>query len=465
MKKPVKQPIERIKASKETVSAAMGGSMRDLTLNQVKELALVLAPAMLLVIGAFFIAYQFVDPAPPRTVVMTTGSEGGGYHAFGKRYAAILKKSGVELQLKTSAGTIENLARLRDANAGVSVGLLQGGIANGRDAPEIISVGRMFLEPLWIFYRGPATIDRIADLKGKRIAVGPDGSGTRHLAATLLARNEITEASATLLPIAGQAAVDAMKSGGADAVFLTLAPEAPIIQTLIRDSSVQLMNLADAEAYTRIFPFLTRIVLPRGTIDLVQRIPAMDIQLVAPVAALVARDSLHPAIVGLLAEAAREVHAAGGLFHRIGDYPKPLDPEFDLSDDAERYYKNGPSFLKRFLPFWLAIFIERMTVLIVPLATLIIPLVKVVPALFRWRIRTRFLHWYGRLKALEFLIVADTTGIDLQLHTAEFNRIDEAVGTIPVPLSSSEQYYALRSAIDLVRQRLANKGAMVPAIT
>lgn len=465
MKKPTKQPIARLKASKQTVNAAMGGSIKDLTVTQMKELALVLAPALLLLVAAFFTAYQFVAPAPPQTVVMTTGSETGGYHAFGKKYAAILKRSGIELQLKTSAGSLENLARLKDPASDVSVGLLQGGVSNSANAPDIRSIGRMFLEPLWIFYRGSEPLNRIAALQGRRIAVGPEGSGTRHLSMTLLGANQITATTATLLPITGQAAVDALKTGQADAVFLTLAPEAPLLQALMRDQNVRLMSLSDAEAYTRLFPFLSRITLPRGTFDLVRQIPEVDSHLVAPVAALAVKSTLHPAIAGLLAEAAREVHAPGGLFHRVGDYPKPLDPEFDMSDDADRYYKNGPSFLKRFLPFWLATFIERMTVLIVPLATLIIPLVKVLPWLFRWRVRTRFLYWYGRLKTLESRLIADVAGIEYHEQLAEFMRIDEAVATIPVPLSSSEQYYALRSAIDLVRQRLAAKAGHAAPVT
>jgi hypothetical protein len=427
------------------------------SLRQLREYLWIIGPVAVLVVGAFWVAFQFVEPAPPRSFVMSTGSESGGYHAFGKRYAAHLKKSGITLQLKPSAGSVENFARVSDPKSGVSVALVQGGIAPAAKHDTVVSLGRMFLEPLWVFYRSTDTIDRLLQLQGKRVAIGPEGSGTRPLALSLLKLNALDEGNVTLLPLGGDAAAKALANGDADAIFLAMSAEAPTVQALLREPSIKLMSFAQAEAYTRVLPYLTRIVLPEGVVDLVRGIPARDVSMLAPTTALVAAEALHPALVGLMVEAAKELHGAGSLFQRIGDFPKAVDPEFELSDDAARFYKNGPNFLQRYLPFWLATYLERMSVLVLPFATLLLPLIKIGPALYKWSIKRRIFFWYDRLKKLEDRVRLDVGGIERAAHTDEIHEIEEAVGTIPVPLTYADQFYSLRAAIDLVRQRLTTR--------
>ncbi|HRD74745.1 MAG TPA: TAXI family TRAP transporter solute-binding subunit, partial [Hyphomicrobiaceae bacterium] len=247
---------------------------------QLRELVLVVGPALLAVLLAVVAAARFVEPAPPMSLIITTGGEKGGYFAFGRRYAQILAKSGVKLVVEPSAGSIENIKRLGTPEGRWSVALLQGGIADAKTAPDVLSLGRIFLEPLWVFYRSADSLDRLAQLKGQRIAIGPEGSGTRQLAVALLSANAITETTATLLPLSGQEAADALDKGAVDAVFLVLAPEAPLIQALLRSTSVKLMSLSQSEAYTRRFPYLSKIVLPRGVVDLVANIPAQDVEMV-----------------------------------------------------------------------------------------------------------------------------------------------------------------------------------------
>lgn len=433
----------------------LGARLRELNARKFRELLLIVGPVALLVAAVVWVALRFVEPAPPKTLVMSTGGQSGGYYQAGLRYAAILKRHGITLDVRQSAGSLENVARLKDAGSGVSVALVQGGISNSKETPGLVSLGRMFVEPLWVFYRGAETIDRLHQLKGKTIAVAPEGSGTRHLTMALLAPNQVTAETATLLPISGKEAADALLDGRADAVFLALSPEAPIVQALLRSPEIKLMSFAQGDAYTRLFPFLQRIVLPQGAIDLVRNVPPQDVTLVAPVAALVAREGLHPALTGLLIEAAREVHGAGGLFHRVGEFPRALDPEFDVSDDAERYYKSGPSALKRNLPFWLATFIERMIVIAVPLAGALVPLFKIGPWLYRERVRRRLFYWYGRLKALEAGVAGDRERINVAEFRAEADKIEEAVSVLPIPITFADQHYTLRAAIDLVRQRLS----------
>jgi TRAP-type uncharacterized transport system substrate-binding protein len=429
----------------------------NLNLTQLREYLWVIGPVLLVILAAIWAAFQFVEPAPPRTFVMSTGSETGGYHAIAKRYAAALKKSGVTLQLKTSAGSVENFARLQDPKSGVALAFVQGGIAPAGKHETMVSLGRMLLEPLWIFHRSADTVEGLVQLRGKRVAVSPEGSGTRPLALSMLKLNEIDATNATLSPLGGSAAVTALLAGEVDAVFLVMAPEAPLIQGLLRDPAVKLMNFSQAEAYTRLLPFLNRITLPEGVVDLIRRTPSQDVTMLAPSTALVASEKLHPALIGLLVEAAKDIHSAGSLFQRIGDFPKAQDPEFDMSDDALRFYKSGPPFLQRYLPFWLASFVERMSVLVVPLITLLFPIFKLGPLLYQWSIKRRIFFWYDRLKKLEDRVRHDPTGVLRTAHTDEIHDIEEAVSAIPVPVAYSDQFYSLRAAIDLVRQRLTTR--------
>lgn len=422
---------------------------------QLREMALVAGPAVALVLAAFWLAFQFVEPAPPKTVVISTGGEAGAYYRFGKRYAELLAGSGIKLVVRPSAGSGENLKRLSDPAEGVQLALIQGGVSDRSKQPDVVSLGRVFLEPLWIFHRLPGKVERLSELAGKRIAVGPQGSGTRVLAEQLLAANAIGEAEASLLPLGGQSAVDALLQDKADAIFLTLAPEAPLVQTLLQSTDVGLVNLAQAEAYTRRLPFLSRVVLPQGVADLVAMRPSEDIVMVAAQAAVVARADLHPAVVALMVDVLKEVHSGGGMFQRIGEFPRPQEPEYAFSEHAERTYTSGQPFFQRFLPFWLANFIERMVVMLLPFATIFLPLLKIVPMVYEWRIKSRLLYWYGHLKTLEKELAKDRTAERLPAYKAEIDLIDEAVSMIPVPLHYSDRHYELRAAIDLVRQRIA----------
>ncbi|MEZ5853201.1 MAG: TAXI family TRAP transporter solute-binding subunit [Hyphomicrobiaceae bacterium] len=430
------------------------------------EILLIAVPVLALLGGLIWLLLQFVQPAPPNRITIATGGKSGAYYGFAKRYAEVLKRSGIHLEVRATAGSIENVRLLASPNSGVDVALLQGGITNSQATPDIVSLGRMFPEPLWVFYRSAKALDALHQLRGMRLAVGPDGSGTRHLALALLDSNGIDANSATLAPISGGQAAEALLKGEVDAVFLAMAPQSGIIQKLMREASVRLMGFAQADAYTRLHPYLKRITLPRGAFDLINDIPANDVTLVAPVAALAVRKSLHPALEGLLIDAAREVHSRGGLFNVINEYPKPIDPELEMAEDAERYYKAGPSFLKRYLPFWLATFIERMIVIAVPVAGLLIPIFKGIPLLYRWRIKRRINFWYGRLKALEARLAVSTTDIQIARLRNDLDLIEHAVAGIRVPLTFSQDYYDLRSAVDLVRQRLITRASLtIPNMT
>ncbi len=434
----------------EAAAASDGG----LSLSR---LMLLIVPALVLLAGGLWYASSLIQPPPQRVVVISTGGESGAYHAFGKRYQAALAKHGIKVELKTSAGSLQNLQRLQDPTGTVSVALLQGGIARKEERDGIVSIGRMFYEPMWVFYKSGETFDRLAQLKGLKIAVGDEGSGTRKLATTLLTAASITDATATLLPLSGDPAIDALKSGAADVIMLAVAPEAPQLQGLFRDPSIKLMSLSQAGALARIYPYLAKLTLPQGVIDLERNIPPRDMDLIAPVAALVARTDLHPALVAQLAEAATEVHGAANLLTQAGEFPRTIDPEFTMSPDALLFYKNGKSFIQRYLPFWLANFVERMLVLLIPLATLAVPLFRGIPAAIRWRVQRKLTYWYGRLDKLETTL---GTKAPTAAQTSELATIEQAVAALNVPRAHSEPYYNLRGHIDMVRARMSARVAV-----
>ena len=437
----------------------MPGEQEELSLGR---LLMVIVPALLLLIGGLWYASARLLPPPQKVVVISTGGEAGGYHAFGKLYKEQLEKAGITVQLQTSAGAIENLRRLHDPKSAISVGFMQGGVAGTDGAKGLVSIGRMFYEPLWIFYKSAETFDRLVQLKGLRIAVGSEGSGTRALTMTLLGAANITADNATLLPITGQPAADALAAGTADVAMLAFAPEAPLVQKMLRDPSIKLMSLTQANALSRIYPFLARVTLPQGVIDLDRNIPPRDVEMIAPEAALVATEDLHPALVEQLAQAASHIHSGANLLTKAGEFPRGVDPEFQISADALRFYKNGPSFLQRYLPFWLANFLQRMLVLLIPLATVLVPLARGIPAFVKWQVQRKLTYWYRRLEQVE-------TGIDLReaAHggpaTAEQARelaeINAAVAALKVPRAYAEQYFNLRGHIDLVRARLGTRPA------
>ena len=430
------------------------------SLVHIRDLVVMLVPAVLLALAAFWLALQFVGPPPPKRITIATGGEAGAYYAFGKRYAEVLRRSGITLEVRATRGSVENLNLLHERGSGVDVALVQGGIARPADTEGLLSVGRMFAEPLWVFYRAGLKAERLADLAGRTLAIGPPGSGNRALAEVLLAANRIAAGDGTRLSaLAGAQAAEALERGEVDAVFVSLAPQAPLVQRLLRADNVRLLSFEQADAYTKTFPYLTRLTLPKGVVDLVRNVPEKDIQLVAPAAALVVRANLHPSLVALLAEAGREVHGPASLFARARQYPEAVDPEFDMSPDAERYYAQGPTALKRFLPFWLATFIERSVVMVVPILTVLIPLMKVLPTLYKWQIRRRMLRYYGELKGIEARLA---TAADRDELADELDRVDHAVTALPVPIGFAQDFYELRGHIEFVRQRLMGRPASAP---
>ena len=420
-----------------------------------RESLKIFGPAIIITLIGFVVVYQFVDPAPPKRIAIATGSPSGAYYPFGQQYREILARDGIILDVRSTAGSVENIKLLESPSDSVDVAFVQGGIGNPAASPDLASLGSLYFEPMWVFHPADMPLKFLSDLRRKRVAVGPEGSGTRAVALQLLADNAITAADAYILPIDGKEAVEALKQKEIDAAFFVASARSSLIQTLLKTSGISLMSFHRAEAYTRIHRFLSSVELPEGVIDLDLNIPSEDITLLAPAANLVARKDIHPALVDLLLQAASEVHGRGGLFEEMNQFPSQKYLDFPLQKDAARFFKHGPPFLQRYLPFWAATLIDRLKIMLLPLVTLLIPLLKIVPPGYRWRVRRKIFHWYRELQAVDLAVDEKDPDEKLDGHLAELRKIDEEVKQVTVPLSYAAELYALRIHITHVFGRIA----------
>jgi uncharacterized protein len=411
---------------------------------------------------AFWAAIQFIEPPPPSHMSIATATKGSPYYALAERYQAYLAKNGVTLDIRETGGSFDNLKMLGDPGFGVGLGFLQGGIANEKSMAGLKSLGRVMYEPLWIFANVDAKIERIADLAGKRVLVGPAGGGTNSLAVRMLGANEVTGDNAKLVNMELPDYVDELESGRADAGFLVLAAGAKTIQRLFNSAHVRLVNLAQAEAYSQRFPFLSPLILKQGLVNFAKNVPPSDTALVATRTALAVRGDLHPALANLMTQAMIAVHnepdvndkGEAAIFARAGEFPMAADPELELSEQARRVYRSGPPFLQRYLPFGMATLLDRLAVLALPLLGILLPVMRFAPMLYTWQVRQRLLYWYKELKKVERGVDTHSSLDVVAAKQAQVEDIEEAVNRIPIPLAFTNQLYDLRAHIDVVRRRL-----------
>ena len=421
-----------------------------------RDLLWVAIPATLFVVGAIALTLLLMRPAPPSEMVMSTGTAEGSYHAYAVKYRDILARDGVTLRLWPSGGAVENLRRLSDPSALVDVALVQGGIVSAvppESTQGLQSLGSVHNEILWVFHRGDRTLDRLPPLGGKMIAVGAENSGTAALAMMLLEASGIANPPTTIMKIGGRAAANLLLSGAIDAAFFVASPNSPVIQELLNSKAVHLLSFSRADAYTRKYFYLTKFVLPQGAIDLVQDIPERDVVLLGTTMNLVVKDDLHPALAYLLLRAASEVHNAPTLFSGLREFPAPNDTELLLSPEAARFYKTGPPLLQRYLPFWGANLVDRLLVLLLPALVVLIPAARLLPLLYRWRVRSRVYRWYAILKEIELELEKRNSPEELDHILDRLAKLDGSIHRIDTPLAYSENLYAFRQHIDLVSQR------------
>ena len=437
-----------------------------------RELALTAAPFVVLAAALLALAYLVLDPAPPKHVTLATGQDQGAYAEFGRRYARILKENGITVHLRATAGAAENIALLREPGGDVDIAFVQGGADPrpmphpGDDDPDgLVSLGSLFYEPVWLFYRSDAAerllkapeLTSLAQLAGWRVNVGQPGSGVPNLMARLMEANKLEASALTLLREPQTPAVVKLLDGSADAVVFASAPEALMVQMLLQTPGIRLFDFAQSEAYARRFPFLSAVTLPRGVVDLAKDLPAGDVRLVAPTATLVSRSGTHPALIQLFVQAAQEVHGEAGWFQKKGDFPSARNAERPLAKDAQRFYTSGAPVLQRYLPFWLANLVDRMWPAILTIVAVLLPLSRILPPLYTFRIRSRVFRWYRQLREVEDAIGRRPNAELLR----ELEAIEKRVEQVTVPLSYAEELYALRTHIHMVAERLIDPG---PAI-
>jgi len=419
-----------------------------------KDFLKVYLPVALLIAAGFYVTWQFVAPAPPRHLRLAAGAPGGAYAEFAKRYQAALAENGITVDIVDTVGSIENLALLGTPGSGVDIGFEQGGTGDPAKQPDLRSIASLYYEPIWLFVRGPAP-ERLSALRGKRIAIGVEGSGTRALALMLLAASGIDGTNSSFVALGGKDSTAALKAGRIDALINVGAARDPNVNDLMATPGINLVDFMQADAYSRTFRFLSVVTLPRGLINLDKDIPSHDYHLLAPAAALVARESLHPALVDLFVQAAVKIHSQGQDFERPGEFPSDLHLDFPQSSEAARVLTNGPTFLRRYLPFWAAVLVERTWILILPLLTLTIPLLRIAPPTYRWQVQRKILKRYRVLHAIELKARGTADSGQREVLLEQIGKLQADAEHLALPLAYSSDLYQLRQDIEFVRRIVA----------
>ncbi|TCK87825.1 TRAP transporter TAXI family solute receptor [Paraburkholderia sp. BL9I2N2] len=397
-----------------------------------------------------------IKPAIQRTIVITTGADNGIYRGFADRYAPILKRDGITLVIRSSSGSVENYERLKNPDSEYEVGFIQSGTTSPKETDHLQTIAAVSYEPIWVFYRGDITVNRLVQLRGKRIAIGVSGSGLLNVAQVLLSYSGVTRDNTSLMQMDAVTAYQGLEDGKLDAAFFIGRPDAPMQHTLL-NSNLKLMGFAQADALVQKFPSLSKIVFSRASISIVDDLPQADITLLAATALLVSKDTMHPALVYLLLDAARTVHGAEDYFTPHGAFPNLNTDEFPISDESTRYFKSGRPFLQRYLPFWLASFVERRLLILVPFIAIMLGLLQALPRMVEGRIKRRLAVWYREIKALEDEIWKNRqpTREQITQWRDEIEDIDAHASQIRIPQRYFQDVYALKQAISVVRDRIA----------
>ena len=411
---------------------------------------LVVLTGILLVAAIAWAVFVLGNALPPRRVYMSTGPEGGGFRVLGEKYRSVLARFGVELVLRASRGNVENLQRLKDRKSGVSVAFVSGGLTTEADSPGIVSLGTIDYSPLWIFCRGIDDPSRLVHLKGRRISIGPEGSGTRAIVTTLLRANHLDDA-VTTVPLPFVESTEALLAGRIDCACMLTGPDAPFVNKLLVDGQVTLLDFARADAYIARYPYLRKVTAPEGVGDLTANLPPKDVTLIASATSLLVREDLHPAIQFLLLQAADEIHSPGGILNRPRQFPAPEPVDVPLSSEAGPFYKNGGSFLQRHLPFWLWVFTSRLLLLVIPLAGIVYPLTQIVPAVIDLVVNLRLNRLYRELRVIDGRI---DEGASREELAGRLQRLDRRVRQMRVPTRNARTLYTLELHLNLVRERL-----------
>jgi TRAP-type uncharacterized transport system substrate-binding protein len=428
--------------------------MHILKREHINRRLLVIAAIIMAALTAvgIWLTFALLRPTPPRSVAMAVDPEGSFNAELGKRYHDFLAQDGIDLKLVPTAGAVDSMARLRDPKSGISIAIIPGGISNQQESPGLVSLGTLFYEPLWLFYRGQV-LEKQEQLRGLRISIGSEGSASRALSLEFLARvGVINQKTATLLPFTPQDSAAKLLNGDIDVAVLMDAWETPAVQQLLTAKEINLGSFRRADAFVALYPYLNKLVLPAGVADMAENRPPTDVPLIAPKASLVVRSDLHPAIQFVLLDAASQIHSGPGVFRTAGQFPAPESIDLPLSIHARQYYKTGSPFLQRNLPFWLAVLVQQVLTLLIPLAGVVYPLLRILPRIFLWTENRRVYRLYSELRLLEEELASARSGKASKDFIERLDRLEDRVSHVWVPSSLRPQLYDLRSHISMVRE-------------
>ncbi len=419
-----------------------------------KEFLKEVLPYALLILLAVFLAIHYINPAPPKKIVISAGGTSVNNRAYAAIYGALLKQHGIELEIRESAGDVEDIRLLKDESSGVDLAFVQDGVARAEGAGVLQSLGSLYYEPAWILCRCAEQLGHLSKLKGKRIAVGPQGDGSHVLAMTLLGASGVNARNAYLSELTGDDAVDALNGGKIDAAIIVDMSDSMLVKRALKNPRVHLISLDDAEALSRQNSYLHHLVLPESSIDIARNIPSKSVHLVAPTTMLVKSENMHPALLYLMMKIIKQIHNGPGILHAKDAFPSMQGSDFPLSAQADNFYRNGPPFLDKYLPFWASTFISRTLIVIVPLLAILLPLSKIIPLAYRTFMRWRLFRYYGELRYLETQLNQEQGMLDRDYYLQKLDQIESRARSIKLPISYSQYLYELRSHIEFVRSKI-----------
>ena len=420
--------------------------------------------AFLILVAILFSTLWVLVPPPPRSIELATGFSTGLYQKFGERLQSELAQQGVSMKLRTTGGTGDNLALLADENSGVDFAMVQGGVADLSKYPNLVSIAGVFYEPVWVWYRESSfkneagKLSLLGQLKGKRVSIGNDGSGTLTLAAQLLDASGLGASDFHAEKLKPLDALEKFKKGELDAVFIVSAAEAPILKKFYETPGIRLMSFEQADAYVHLFPFLSKVTVPRGVVSIEYDLPRQDIQVLAATATLVGKDDVSPALVTLLLGDTYDILKTYSYLQKPGEFPSGTGLDFPLHVDAEIYLKDGPSFLHRHLPFWTAVWIGRFAKIVIPLLVIFIPLFTYIPAAKNFFLRLKLSRVYEELKIIERNAAIPELK---EKNYRDLADIERRVGNIKVSMLDAKELYDLKGHVGEVRGRLNFHSEMI----
>ena len=416
--------------------------------------SVILCVILLIVLFLSWMSFRFLRPFPPKTLIIATGMEGGSYTAFGDLYRQVLARDGIHVVLRPTSGAVENVKLLKDRSQAVVAGFIQGTVGHIEESSNLVSLGGLAYTPLWIFYRGKDTYEDLGQLQGKRIAIGPEGSGVRQFSLELLKIAGVTSPPTEFFDLPSGKVNQALLENKVDVVMTFAAPDNGLIWELLNAKGIKLMSMSQAEAYARRFPDLSHVVLPRGIINPGSRKPSAEVHLLSPTTNLIVRKDLHPALVYLLLKASVEIFGGASWVNKTGEFPTLTKQDDPISEQAQRFYKSGGSWFYAYLPFWAATFVERLILILIPVGMIIVPLIGIAPWIYTWRNRSKYYPWYRELRKLEKEIQENRPIGNVEAYEARLDRIEDAVSRIRTSVAFYDELFILKEHIQVVRLKL-----------